>query len=75
MTPKQAAARLLLSALEGGRPPGQLTAPEMTEALGTRISDQKREKILEFVEKIAGPFRDRLQKLKGEDDKAGSAEA
>ena len=65
MTPKQAAARLILAALAGGKAPTELSAPEMTEALGSRISEQKREKILDFAEKISKPFRERLEKITG----------
>jgi len=66
MTPKQCAARLLLRTLDGEGAPARLTAQEMTEALGTRISDAKRDKILEFADKIASPFRERLTKLTGD---------
>ncbi len=70
MTPKQAAARLLLATLqEGALHPTKRTREDMSATLGTRISDEKREKILTFVDKIESPFADRLRKLTG-----GSAE-
>ncbi|MBA3699449.1 MAG: hypothetical protein H0W78_11425 [Planctomycetes bacterium] len=47
----------------------------MTTALGTRISDEKREKVLAFVVKIEGPFVDRLKKLTGEAEAGTEAEA
>jgi hypothetical protein len=46
----------------------------MTTSLGTRISDEKREKILSFVTKIETPFIDRLTKLTGEAEAEGAAE-
>jgi hypothetical protein len=71
MTPKQAAARLILATLQEGAPhPTKRTREDMTTALGTRISDEKRAKILTFVTKIEQPFVDRLTKLKGEGDDA-----
>ncbi len=51
-TPKQAAARLLLAALDQGKAPAQMSREDMATALGERVSDQKREKILEFAGKI-----------------------
>lgn len=67
MSPKQAAARLLLATLQEGAPhPTKRTREDMSTALNTRISDDKREKILAFVVKIEGPFVDRLTKLTGE---------
>ncbi|MBA2479457.1 MAG: hypothetical protein H0V44_02250 [Planctomycetes bacterium] len=74
MTPKQAAARLLLQCLDNGKVPSQLTREDMATVLGGRISDQKREKILEFVTKVSAPFRDRLSKIVGEATPAGGAE-
>jgi hypothetical protein len=71
MTPKQGAARLILKNLDGGKAPALMDAAEMTAELSSRISEQKREKILEFVGKIMDPFRERLTKLTGE----GQAEA
>ena len=66
-TPKQAAARLLLSALDGGaKSPATMTREEMAAALNERVSDQKREKILSFATKISTPFRERLTKICGE---------
>jgi hypothetical protein len=73
MTPKQAAARLLLATLrEGALHPTKRTREDMSAALDTRISDDKREKILAFVTKVETPFADRLVKLSGES--AGEAE-
>ena len=72
MTPKQCAAKLLLTLHQsGGKTPAQLSREEMTDLLGTRISDEKRGKILEFVGKIANPFVERITKISGE----GGAEA
>jgi hypothetical protein len=67
MSPKQAAARLLLAMLqEGAAHPTKRTREDMSAALSSRISDDKREKILAFVAKIEGPFIERLTKLTGE---------
>jgi hypothetical protein len=75
MTPKQAAARLILAALQEGAPhPTKRTREDMTTALGTRISDEKRAKILSFVSKIEQPFVDRLIKLTGDGSEEASAE-
>lgn len=74
MTPKQAAARLLLATIkEGALHPTKRTREDMSAALDSRISDEKREKILGFVAKIEEPFVERLNKLKGEGDEAGDA--
>lgn len=74
MTPKQAAARLLLATIkEGALHPTKRTREDMSAALDSRISDEKREKILGFVAKIEEPFVERLTKLKGEGDEAGDA--
>ena len=77
MSPKQAAARLLLATLqEGAAHPTKRSREDMSTALNTRISDEKREKILAFVIKIETPFVDRLVKLTGDAAEAeGSAEA
>ncbi len=76
MTPKQCAAKLLhITLTEGGKTPAQQSREEMSTSLGTRISDEKREKILGFVEKIAGPFRDRLAKLCGDGEEAAAGDA
>ncbi len=76
MTPKQCAAKLLLTLHQsGGKTPTQLTREEMTERLGTRISDEKRVKVLEFVTKIEAPFVERVTKISGEADAAGEAGA
>lgn len=72
-TPKQAAARLLLHALDQGRSPAQMTREDMAAVLGERVSDQKREKVLEFVGKITAPFRDRLTRIAGTAEAAGEA--
>ncbi len=72
-TPKQAAARLLLAALDQGKAPAQMTREDMATALGERVSDQKREKILEFAGKITAPFRDRLARIAGAPEAAGEA--
>lgn len=71
MTPKQAAARLLLAATQGKPHPTQLDRTQMAEFLDTRISDEKRAKILDFVSKIETPYLDRLKKLTGEGDEEG----
>jgi hypothetical protein len=77
-TVKQAAARLLLATLkDGALHPSKRTREDMSTALGTRISDDKREKILAFVVKIETPFVDRLNKLtggSGEGGEGGEAE-
>jgi hypothetical protein len=74
-TPKQAAARLLLNTLESGaKPPAQLSREEMAAALGERVSDQKREKIIEFGNKILTPFKDRLSKITAAAKAEGQAE-
>ena len=71
-TPKQAAARLLLNYFDnGGKALPQMSREEMAAALGERVSDQKREKILEFSGKISNPFRERLAKICGEAPAAG----
>jgi hypothetical protein len=76
MTPKQAAARLLLAAVSQGKPhPTQLDRMQMAEILDARISDEKRAKILEFVTKIEGPYLERLKKLTGEGGDEGEAPA
>ena len=69
MTPKQAAARLLLAALKtGAKHPTVMPREEMGLVLDSRISDEKRAKILGFVEKIEGPYVERLIRLTGEGD-------
>lgn len=73
MTPKQAAARLLLAATQGKPHPTQLDRTQMAEILDSRISDEKRAKILEFVAKIENPYLERLKKLTGEDKPAAPA--
>ncbi|MEK7415349.1 MAG: hypothetical protein AAB263_18740 [Planctomycetota bacterium] len=74
MTPKQSAARLLLATIKQGKPhPTLLDRQQMAEVLDSRISDEKRAKILEFVAKIEGPYIDRLTKLTGADDAAADA--
>lgn len=76
MTPKQAAARLLLAATQGKPHPTQLDRMQMAEVLDTRISDEKRAKILDFVAKIENPYLERLKKLTGEGgDEAETAAA
>ncbi len=75
MTPKQCAAKLLLNLHQnGGKTPAQMTREEMTELLGTRISDDKRAKVLEFVGKIANPFVERIAKISGEGGGEAAAE-
>lgn len=76
MTPKQCAAKLLLTLHQtGGKTPAQLTREEMTDLLGTRISDEKRAKVLEFVGKIANPFVERITKISGEGGEAAEGAA
>lgn len=76
MTPKQCAAKLLLTLHQtGGKTPSQLSREEMTDLLGTRISDEKRAKVLEFVGKIANPFVERITKISGEDGEAAEGAA
>lgn len=74
MTPKQAAARLLLSTLtHATKHPSVLTREEMSAMLDSRISDEKRGKILGFVTKIEAPYAERLTRLAGESDDAAEA--
>jgi hypothetical protein len=75
MTPKQAAARLLLATVKDGAPhPTKRTREDMSAVLDSRISDEKREKILGFVAKIETPYVERLVKLTGEGgDEGGEA--
>jgi hypothetical protein len=74
MTPKQCAAKLILNVLTtGAAHPKKLDRLQMADALGTRISDEKREKILGFVAKIEDPFVERLTRLAGEADETAEA--
>jgi len=76
MTPKQCAAKLLLNLYQsGGKTPTQLSREEMTDLLGTRISDEKRAKVIEFAGKIAAPFIDRVTKISGEGGEAAEGAA
>jgi hypothetical protein len=76
MTPKQCAAKLLLNILTAGaQHPRTLDRLQMADALGTRISDEKREKILGFVSKIEDPVIERLTRLAGEGAEEAAAEA
>jgi hypothetical protein len=76
MTPKQCAAKLILNVLStGAAHPTKLDRLAMADALGTRISDEKREKILGFVTKIEAPYAERLARLAGEADEAEAASA
>jgi len=74
-TPKQAAARLLLNALDHGKAPAQMTREEMAVVLDERVSDQKREKVLDFVGKISAPFRERLTRIAGTEAAEGASAA
>jgi F0F1-type ATP synthase delta subunit len=66
MTPKQAAAILLLATMKQGKShPSTLDRMQMAEVLASRISDEKRAKILDFVAKIENPYLERLLKLTG----------
>jgi hypothetical protein len=75
MTPKQAAARLLLATVkDGALHPTKRTREDMSAVLDSRISDEKREKILGFVAKIEAPYVERLVKLTGDGgDEGGEA--
>lgn len=74
MTPKQAAASLLLATMKQGKPhPTALDRLQMAEVLDTRISDEKRAKILDFVAKIENPYLERLLKLTGASDVVAAA--
>lgn len=77
MTPKQAAARLLFANLKsGGKHPVAMTREEMAAVLDSRISDEKRAKILGFVDKIETPYVERLVRLTGEGgDEAAAPES
>lgn len=77
MTPKQAAAKLLLHSLDQGKALSAMTREEMAAVLAERVSEIKHARILEFVTKISAPFRERLTKIAGESDKdepAGDAQ-
>ncbi len=74
MTPKQCAAKLLLNvSTSGALHPSKLDRQQMATALDTRISDEKREKIMGFVAKIETPYLERLARLAGEEDEAEPA--
>ena len=76
MTPKQCAAKLLLNTLTtGAQHPRTLDRLQMADALGTRISDEKREKILAFAAKIEEPVIERLTRLAGEGGDEGATES
>ena len=76
MTPKQCAAKLILNVLTTGAVhPTKMDRHQMAEILETRISDEKREKILGFVDKIQSPFAERLARLAGEGAEEETAEA
>jgi hypothetical protein len=76
MTPKQAAAHLLLATLKQGAPhPSKRSAEDLTTALNMRISEEKRAKILEFVAKIEAPYIERLQRIGGEDEQVAAPSA
>jgi hypothetical protein len=76
MTPKQAAARLLLATMQEGLPhPTKLDRQQMGDQLDSRISDEKRAKILDFVAKIETPYLERLKKLTGAGDDGEAVEA
>ena len=47
----------------------------MATALDTRISDEKREKIMGFVAKIETPYLERLARLAGEEEENEPAAA
>jgi hypothetical protein len=71
MTPKQAAAKLLLHALDQGPCVSTMSRDEMSAVLGERVSEIKHGKIREFAAKIAAPFKERLGRIAGEEDKSG----
>lgn len=74
MTPKQCAAKLLLNVLTtGAAHPKKIDRILMGETLGLRISDDKRVKILAFVEKLESPFTERLTRLAGMTGEADEA--
>ncbi len=76
MTPKQSAASLLLATIRQGAPhPSKLDRLQMAAALDSRISDEKRAKILDFVSKIETPYLERLARLAGEGGEEGEATA
>jgi hypothetical protein len=75
MTPKQAAAKLLLHALDQGKALGSMTREDMAGVLSERVSEVKHARILEFVGKISAPFRERLEKIVGAADPEGESPA
>jgi hypothetical protein len=73
MTPKQAAAKLLLHALDHGTAVVKMTREEMSAVLTERVSEIKHGKIVEFAGKISAPFRERLARIAGAPDQDGEA--
>jgi hypothetical protein len=73
MTPKQAAAKLLLHSLDHGTAIGTLTRESMATILDERVSEIKQAKIVEFAGKISAPFRERLARIAGAPDQEGDA--
>ena len=75
MTPKQAAAKLLLHALDQGKALGSMTREDMAAVLDERVSEVKHTRILEFAGKISAPFRERLARIVGAAEPEGEAPA
>jgi hypothetical protein len=75
MTPKQAAAKLLLHALDQGAALAKLTREDMAAVLSERVSEVKHARILEFAGKISAPFRERLERIAGAADPEGETPA
>jgi hypothetical protein len=75
MTPKQAAAKLLLHALDQGKALGSMTREDMAAVLAERVSEVKHARILEFAGKISAPFRERLTRIAGAADPEGESPA
>lgn len=71
MTPKQAAAKLLLHSLDQGTAIGTMTRESMAAVLNERVSEIKQAKIVEFAGKISAPFRERLSRIVGAPDPEG----
>ena len=75
MTPKQAAATLLLHSLDHGKAVGTMSRDEMAAVLAERVSEIKHGKIIDFAGKIAAPFRERLARIAGAPEQEGEAPA
>ena len=75
MTPKQAAAKLLLHALDKGQAIGGMSREDMATVLSERVSEVKHARIIEFAGKISAPFRERLERIVGAGETGETGEA